>query len=494
MLNLPDQADVVVVGAGNAALCSAITAAEDGASVVVLERAPRAQRGGNGVFTGGFLRFAFDGIDDLRSLVTLTEAEEARLEVGKYTPEDFFLDVAEVTDFRADPDLVDVLVSNSFESVKWLRSLGVPFLPTFGLHPEGDDGKVRMVGLAPAVEVSGGGAGLVDALFRKAEAMGISILYDTRAIGLETDDAENVTGVRVRHARAKHTIRAKSVVLASGGFESDAEMRARYLGASWDLVRVRGTSFNTGDGIKIASAVGAQTGGHWTGCHAAPTDLNTPVYGDPNLSDAFIRRSYPLGITVNRDGRRFFDEGEDFEIKTYSRMGRQIVEQPGQVAFQIFDSTTVPLLKQEYTLRQTTRIKANSIAELAEQAGINPVELERTLQEYNAATKGDPIDPRVKDGNGTTSLEPPKSNWAAPISVPPFSAYPITCGITFTFGGVRVNQDAQVMHEEGYPIPGLFAAGEIIGGLFYGNYPTGCGIMAGTVFGRTAGRSAAKLA
>ena len=492
-MNLPSQADVVVVGAGNAALCSALSAAEAGASVVVLERASQAERGGNGVFTGGFLRYAFDGIDDLRAVVDLTAAEEERLDVGRYTPEAFFMDVAEMTDYRADPDLVDVLVNASFDSVKWLREQGVRFLPSPGLHPADPDGMVPMRGTAPAVEVSGGGAGLVHALFERAAAVGVPVCYKTRAVGLVTDVTGRVAGVTVRHEGSEHTIRAVSVVLACGGFEASAELRARYLGPSWDLVRVRGTSCNTGDGIRMAQALGAQTTGHWSGCHAAPLDLNAPVFGDRQLTDAYVRRSYHLGITVNRDGLRFFDEGADLEIKTYSRMGQQIVQQPGQVAYQIFDAKAAELLRPEYSLRQATRIQADSIAELAVRAGIDPVRLDRTVAEFNAATSGAPTSPRIKDGISATAVIPSKSNWAAPISVAPFSAFPVTCGITFTYGGVRVNPQAQVMNEDGDPIGGLFAAGEMIGGLFYGNYPTGCGIMAGTVFGRTAGRSAAAL-
>lgn len=491
-MTVPSRADVVVVGAGNAALCSAVTAAEAGASVVVLERATRARRGGNGVFTGGFLRFAFDGIEDLRSVVRLTEQEEERLVVGRYAPEDFFMDVAEVTDYRADPELVDVLVSTSLDSVRWLRGQGVPFLPSFGLHPAGDDGTVQMAGVAPAVEVSGGGAGLVDALFRRVEELGIPVLYETRAIGLTTSAEGAVTGVRVRRARAEHVIAADAVVLAAGGFEASPELRARYLGPGWDLVRTRGSNLNTGDGIAMAREVGARTTGHWSGAHAAPIDLNSPVFGDPDLGDAFVRRSFHLGITVNRDGERFFDEGEDLEARTYSRMGQRIVQQPGQVAFQVFDADTVRLVRPEYTLRPT-KVTAGSVADLARKLDIDPDRLERTVAAYNAATSGEAIDPHVKDGVSAVDVTPRKSNWAAPIARAPFTAFPVTCGITFTFGGVAVDAQARVVDDEGAAVPGLFAAGEMIGGLFYGNYPTGCGIMAGTVFGRVAGRSAAAL-
>jgi tricarballylate dehydrogenase len=490
-MDLPTRVDVVVVGAGNAALCSALTAADAGASVAVLERLPERQAGGNGVFTGGFLRFAFDGIEDIRALVDLTPDEEERLEVGTYSEQDFFLDVAEVTDYRSDPDLVDVLVSESLQSVQWLRSIGVPFLPSFGLHPPGPDGKVRLQGIAPAVEVSGGGAGLIDALLRRAKAVGIPVLYETRALGLTTDPSGAVTGVRVRHQGAERLIEAAAVVLASGGFEASAEMRARYLGPSWDLVRVRGASGNRGDGITMAKAAGAQTAGHWSGAHAAPLDVNAPMYGDPKLSDAYVRRSFHLGITVNRDGERFFDEGADLEARTYSRMGQAIVDQPGQVAFQIFDARSTPLLRSEYSLRQTTRFEAGTIRDLATKAGVHPERLQRTVDAFNAAAPDEPIDPATTDGRSADAVVPPKSNWAAPLDRPPFVAYPVTCGITFTFGGVRIDADARVLDEDGDPIAGLYAAGEIVGGLFYGNYPTGCGIMAGTVFGRTAGRSAA---
>ncbi|GAA1515360.1 FAD-dependent tricarballylate dehydrogenase TcuA [Nocardioides humi] len=493
-LTLPRRADVVVVGAGNAALCSAITAVEAGASVVVLEKAPRDARGGNGAFTGGFLRFAFDGIEDLRSVVDLTAEEERLLEVGRYSPEDFFLDVAELCDYRSEPDLVDLLVSASLESVRWLRTQGVHFLPTLGLHAPDPAGVVRMRGVHPAVEVSGGGAGLLGALFRRAESIGLPIHYATAATRLVTDDAGRVTAVTVREGRVARTIEAGAVVLACGGFESDPELRARYLGTSWDLARVRGAAGNTGDGIRMARDVGAQAAGHWSGCHAAPLDLNAPLYGDRDLSDAFVRRSYHLGVLVNRDGERFLDEGADLEARTYSWVGQRIIEQPGQVAFQVFDARAAALLRPEYALRQATRLVADTVAELAAKAGVNAAALERTVDGFNAGTSGAAVDPRTIDGVATTAVSPPKSNWAASIVQPPFVAYPVTAGITFTFGGVRVDADAQVVAEDGEPIGNLCAAGEMVGGLFFGNYPTGCGIMAGTVFGRTAGRTAAALA
>ncbi|WP_375504148.1 FAD-dependent tricarballylate dehydrogenase TcuA [uncultured Jatrophihabitans sp.] len=493
-MQIPEYADVVVVGAGNAALCSALSAAEQGASVLVVERTSRADRGGNGIFTGGFMRFAFDGIDDLRAVADLSAAEEQNLAVGQYTPEAFFVDVAEVTDYRADPDLVEALTTRSNATVRWLKSVGVRFLPALGLHPADDDGRVPMLGHAPAVEVSGGGAGLIDALYRRVDAVGLPVLYRTRATSLVTNDVGDVVGVRVRHDRTEYVIGAKAVILASGGFEASAELRARYLGSNWDLARVRGASSNTGDGIRMALDIGGQAFGNWSGCHSAPVDVNSPAFGDPNLTDAFTRRSYHLGIMVNREGRRFLDEGADFEARTYSFYGKEILQQPGQVAYQIFDAAALPHLRPEYALRQGTRIQKDTIAALADAAAINPDQLRSTVAEFNAATGDAPFDPRVKDGKSTGSLHPPKSNWATPIITPPFTAFPVTCGITFTYGGVRINSDAQVMHEDGYPVTGLFAAGEMVGGLFWGNYPTGGGVISGAVFGRTAGTHAGRLA
>lgn len=487
--SLPDEADVVVVGAGNAAMCSAISAAEAGASVIVLEKAPKAERGGNGVFTGGFLRFSFDGFDDLQQIVQMNPDEVATSEVGCYSTEDFYLDVAEVTDYRADSDLVELLVNESHPTVSWLRSIGVPFLPSFGLHPRDAEGTAHFLGRAPAAEVSGGGAGLIDALYRRAEGLGIPVLYEARAAALETEDGR-ITGVRVRQGHAEGRISTRSVVLASGGYEANSRMRATYLGPDWDLARVRGSRHNTGDGIAMALAVGAEAFGHWSGCHAAPTDLNSPVVGDRNFTDGFVRRSFHLGIMVNRNGHRFADEGEDHEANTYSTMGRKIIAQPGQIAYQLFDAATVDLLRPEYSMRQATRIVASTLEELAVKLEVEPKELVATVESYNASVSDAVFNPRITDGKSTTGIFPPKSNWAVPLATAPFYAFPVTCGITFTYGGLRVNQRAQVLHEDGQPIDGLFAAGELVGGLFFGNYPTGCGIMAGSVFGRTAGLSA----
>ena len=286
------------------------------------------------------------------------------------------------------------------------------------------------------------------------------------------------------------------MVLASGGFEANAEWRARYLGPGWDLAKVRGSRFNTGDGIRMALEAGAMPHGNWSGCHAVGWDRNAPPMGDLAVGDGFQKHSYPFGIMVNARGMRFVDEGADFRNYTYAKYGRAILEQPGQFAWQVFDGKTIGLLRDEYRIRQVTKVTADSLDELARKLdGVDAAGFLATVEAYNAAVRTDvPFDPNVKDGRGTVGIEPAKSNWANAIDEPPFAAYAVTCGITFTFGGVRIDGEARVLDTEEAPIHGLYAAGELVGGLFYVNYPGGTGLTAGAVFGRIAGASAARAA
>jgi tricarballylate dehydrogenase len=281
------------------------------------------------------------------------------------------------------------------------------------------------------------------------------------------------------------------VVLACGGFEANAEMRARYLGPGWDLAKVRGTKFNTGDGIRMALDAGAMAYGHWSGCHAVAWDLNAPPFGSRAMGDLYQKHSYPFGIVVNVDGERFVDEGADFRNYTYARYGREILKQPQRAAFQIFDAKTVPLLRDEYRIAQATKATAETIPALASALGIDVDGLVRTVEAFNASVQPAAFDPTRLDGKGTTGIAPPKSNWAQPIDTPPYAGYAVTCGITFTFGGLRIDAQAQVLDGDERPIRGLFAAGELVGGLFYFNYAGGSGLMAGAVLGRIAGASAA---
>ena len=255
---------------------------------------------------------------------------------------------------------------------------------------------------------------------------------------------------------------------------------------------MRGVRYNTGDGHKMAFDVGAQAFGHYSGCHAVAWDLNAPPFGNRSITDLYQKHSYPFGLIVNVDGRRFVDEGADFRNYTYAKYGKQILFQPERAAFQLFDQKTLHLLRDEYRIPQVTKGEADTIEELADQLGIDPDGLAQTVAEYNAACRPGDYNPTVLDGVHTENIEPPKTNWALPLDTPPYEGYAVTCGITFTFGGLRINRRAQVMDTTDNPIPGLYAAGEIVGGLFYHNYAGGAGLMQGSVFGRIAGASAAE--
>ncbi len=488
-----DRYDVVVVGGGNAALCAALAAAEAGASVLVLERAPYEERGGNSTFTAGAMRFAYRGVEDILSLVPDLSADQiAKTEFGTYPAEQFLDDMGRVTEYRCDPDLAEILVNRSFETMQWMASRGVRFAPMYGRQAYNIGGRFSFWG-GLTLEAVGGGPGLVDALTTSVNKAGATIEYGARAIDLMTQ-GRVVTGVRYFQEDKESTVVAGAVVLASGGFEANVEWRTRYLGPGWDLAKVRGTRFNTGDGIKMALEAGAMSWGNWSGAHAVGWDLNAPPFGDLAVGDAFQKHSYPLSIMVNAEGRRFLDEGADFRNYTYAKYGRVILAQPHQFAWQVFDSKTIPLLRDEYRIRRVTKVSASTLEELAQKLeGVDSSQFLRTVSEYNAAVMTDvPFNPNVKDGRGTKGLAIEKSNWANTIDTPPFEAYAVTCGITFTFGGVRINESAQVIDTEGEPIHGLYAAGELVGGLFYFNYPGGTGLMNGSVFGRIAGRKAAE--
>ncbi|MDQ7844050.1 MAG: FAD-dependent tricarballylate dehydrogenase TcuA [Armatimonadota bacterium] len=483
--------DVVVVGGGNAGLCAALAAREVGASVLVLERAPRHWRGGNSYFTGGAFRFAYRGLEDIRTLIPdLTDAEAASIEVGAYTEDEYFADLARVTEYQADPDLANVLVRQSLSTMQWMRGQGIRWVLLFGRQAFRVGDRYRFWG-GLIVQAVGGGVGLVDALFARAEAAEVEVWYRARAEHLLVDEGRRVRGVVVRREGQRVEVPARAVVLAAGGFEANPEWRARYLGPDWDLARVRGTPYNTGDGIAMALAVGAQPYGHWSGCHAVAWDANAPPFGDRRIGELFQKHSYPFGLIVNREGRRFVDEGADFRNYTYAKYGREILKQPGRVAFQIFDQKVVPLLREEYRIKEATKAEAQTLEELAEALEIDRDGLVQTVREFNAAVQPGTFDPTVLDGKSTRGIVPPKSNWALQLDTPPYLGFAVTCGITFTFGGVRVTPEAAVVDTEGDVIPGLYAAGELVGGLFYHNYPGGTGLMSGAVFGRIAGEQAA---
>ncbi|MFL5296212.1 MAG: FAD-dependent tricarballylate dehydrogenase TcuA [Phenylobacterium sp.] len=488
------MADVIVVGAGNAAFAAAVAARDEGASVTMLERAPQAEAGGNTRFTAGAMRVVYDGVDDLRALMPdLTDEEAAVTDFGAYTEAQFFEDMGRVTEYRTDPELCERLVTGSRPTLLWMRDKGVRFAPIWGRQAFKVDGRFKFWG-GLTVEAWSGGPGLVDAWTAIAAREGIEVVYGARAVSLLADDA-GVRAVRVKQGGATRDLAARAVVLAAGGFQANTEWRTRYLGPGWDLAKVRGSRFNTGDGLRMALEIGAMPHGQWSGCHAVQWERNAPEFGDLAVGDGFQKHSYPWGVLINARGERFLDEGADFRNYTYAKYGREVLKQPRQFAWQVFDGKVRHLLRDEYRIRQVTKVTADTLEDLcAKMDDTDGARALETLTAYNAAVRTDiAFDPNVKDGRRTEGLAVAKSNWANTLDTPPFEAYAVTCGITFTFGGLRIDPaTGAVLDVDLAPIPGLYAAGELVGGLFYENYPGGTGLTAGAVFGRLAGTSAGR--
>ena len=487
--------DVIVVGGGNAALSSALSAAETGARVAVLERAPEEERGGNSAYTAGTMRAVYSGLEDIKKFVPdLSDAEIAETDFSSYSTDQFFDDMARVTRYRTNPDLCEVLVTQSNAALHWLRGKGMRFIPVYAAQSFKVDGKRKFWG-GVTVGAVGAGIGLVDSLYAAAKRANIDVFYEAEARQLIQTDRV-VRGVQADIGGKTTNLKSGAVVMACGGFQANAEWRTRYLGAGWDLAKVRGTRYNTGSGIRMALDVGAQPYGNWSGCHATEWDMNAPDFGDRTIGDRFQKHSYQFSVMVNNDGVRFVDEGADFRNYTYAKYGRVILEQPGQVAWQIFDSKVFHLQRDEYHIKRVTKVRADTLEELvAKMEGVNAKQFLQTIRDYNAAVKKDVLfNPNVLDGRGTTGLAVPKTNWANTIEDGPFEAYGVTCGITFTFGGVKINPEAQVLDMADRPLAGLYAAGEMAAGVFYFNYPGSSGLTNGTVFGRIAGRNAAGFA
>ena len=486
------DAQIIVVGGGLAGLSAAMAAREAGASVLLIERASIEERGGNSRFSNGAMRAVYHGVDDIADLVgELSESERTNTDFSSYSREQYFDDLARVTEYRTDPMLADILVDESRACMRWLRAQGVRFLPLYEWQVRLPDGRIKFSG-GSAVEANGAGEGITAAMYAATERAGVQVIYGTRVVSLfETSDG--VQGIRAYRGRKSVEYSCDAVVLASGGFEANAEWRARYLGPSWELAKVRGTRFNTGDGIAMALDAGAMATGNWSGCHSSSWDHNAPDANELAYGTIFKRDDYLYGIVVNARGERFFDEGADIRALTYAKLGRAILTQPGQVAWQIFDRRGSDLLHGEYRVRQAARFRADTLEALLPQLeGLDVSRCLQTIEVFNAAVRTDvPLDRSKRDGRGTQGLAIPKSNWALEVAEPPFEAYAVTCGVTFTFGGVKIDETGQVLDQEGQQIPGLFAAGEMVGGLFYFNYPGGSGLMAAAVFGRLAGRSAA---
>lgn len=487
------ETDVVVVGAGNAALVAALAAYDAGAKVIVLEAAAEEERGGNSRFSGGIFRTAHDGLDSLRPL--LHESNERiidKVAVGAYPRERYLDEWLTTSAGRPPTKLVEQVIDRSYETVAWMHEHGVEWELTanklFDL-----DKLDRVYDLPPggAIRAKGEGIGLVQQLFEAVERAGIEVWYSSPAAGLVTR-GRTVDGVSVRREDRYDEVRG-SVVLACGGFEANPEMRLRYLGPGWDLVKVRGSRFNMGTMLTQSLHAGAQPAGHWGGCHASPQDAAHPPVGDLRMTDKLSRYSFPYSVLVNRRGERFVDEGEDEVWLTYAKTGSAILAQPQSVAYQVFDQKTAHLLEPRY--QTGTPVLADSVEELAGRLDVPARTLADTLAGFNcavAADAGNRFDPLKPDGVAAEpDGQPRKSNWAQTVQEPPYVAYPVTCGITFTYGGLKIDTDARVLDTEGRPMPGLYATGEIAGDFFYHNYAAGSGLVRGAVFGRIAGERAA---
>ncbi|HEU5019773.1 MAG TPA: FAD-dependent tricarballylate dehydrogenase TcuA [Pseudolabrys sp.] len=460
VIDLSEPFDVVVAGGGNAALCAAITAAHGGARVIVLEAAPAFYRGGNTRHTRN-LRCAHDG--------------SAPNMAGPYHEAEFLDDLYRVTAGQTDKDLAKLTIARSTELIRWMGEQGVLFQPPLG--------GTLSLGKTNAFFL-GGGRGQLNTLYRRAEALGVVALYDTPITSLTIEDGYFMSAAVAHEGRAR-SLRGRALVAAAGGFEANIDWLKQYWGAPADNFLIRGTPYNRGDVLRMLLDAGVQAVGDPTQCHAVAIDARAPKYdgGIATRLDSVV-----FGIVVNRDCKRFYDEGEDTWPKRYAIWGRLVAQQPDQIAYSIIDSRSIHLFMPSIF----PAVKANSIPELAVKLKLNPAALEKTVAEFNAAVKPGSFDHTVLDDCRTEGLAVNKTHWARTISEPPFCGYPLRPGITFTYLGVRVNSEARMLMENGKPSANMYAAGEIMAGNVLGKgYLAGIGMTIGAVFGRIAGEGAA---
>ena len=489
------DADVIVVGSGNAALCAGIAALEGGADVLMIEKAPEALRGGNSAYTAGAMRFVYDGRDDLLPLLSDPDDERLeRTEFGAYTARTFERDLLSFNGGRPLSVEQRALIDGSYATMRWLAGHGLTFEPIWSRQSFERDGRIVFWGgLTLASENEG--VGLVEREIAAFRRMGGRIRYETpardlivengRVVGVETDDGP---------------LRARAVVLAAGGFEASAEARDAWMGGPWEAAKVRGTPHNTGDGLRMALDVGAARHGYYSGAHATPMDLHMKDYGNLDLPAGerknYRKICYFLGIMLNAEGKRFVDEGQNFRNYTYAQFGRAILDQPGGFAWQLFDAKVLNLLYAEYNHHDAHYVEADTLDELIGRLeGVDRDGARATIEAFNAAVDDAvPFDPTALDGKSAKDVSPPRSNWAQALDTPPFRGYPVTGGITFTYGGLKVDEAGRALREDETAIEGLHVCGEMVGGVFFEGYPGGSGLTSGAVFGRRAGTGAAASA
>ncbi len=457
--------DVVVIGGGIAGLSAAISAMNEGAAVILLEKAPKLQRGGNSAIADAQIRYPH-------------EADEYC--PTQQTKEDFFNAFLQVSRGRANKDLVRVVVDNAADVVDWLTEMGIAW----------EKGYPNVAGYRR--QPVGGGWQLVDTLYKHLERGGVHVAYETAAETLLTNRSGRVVGVRALEPEGYTDIQARGgVVIASGGFEANPEMRVRYLGRHMDGLILRGSRYNTGDGLRMALAIGAMPAGQWGDFHSAVLDARSTPF-ECGVTAIYI---FQLGLFIDEEGERFLDEGEDFRDQTYVKFSKAIMAHKSGVAFNVFDNK--PRAEDPESWKRAIRtdeeaFEASSIRELAARIEVPAGRMEQTIEEYNAACQAGEFDPLTLDGLATRGLAVNKTNWARPLDTPPYLAYPVTGGITFTFGGLKSNPHAQVIHSTGRTIPGLYVAGEPMGELYYYNYMGATSVLRGAVFGRIAGQEAAR--
>jgi len=489
---MTQDADVLIVGSGSAALCAGIAALEAGASVLMVEKADEEMAGGNSRYTAGAMRFAYDNGDALMPL--LSDRKDARLamtDFGSYTVDQFSIDLHGFNEGRDLSQEQRILVDESLATMQWLASQGIRFEPIYERQSFEKDGRhVFWGGLTLAA--AGEGPGLVDRELAVFQANGGEIRYNAGVTDLVTTSG-TVMGVLLESGTQ---LDAQSVVLACGGFEANVERRVEHLGQEWRDAKVRGTPHNTGIGLDMAYALGAEAYGVYENCHATPMDLHMADYGNlalPHMERKNYRKiCYFLGVMLNADGRRFVDEGRDFRNYTYAQFGRAVLEQPGGFAWQLFDSKVFDLLYGEYRFHDASFVESDTLDGLIDLLeGVDQEQARATVRSFNEAVDTSiAFDPTIRDGKSARGVTPPRSNWAQALDTPPFRAFPVTGGITFTYGGLRVDDSGGVLRNDGSPIAGLYACGELVGGVFFGGYPGGSGLTSGAVFGRRAGRGA----
>jgi len=463
MADLTRQYDVLIVGGGNAALCAAIAARRDGASVLVLEGAPKFYRGGNTRHTRN-IRCAHDSATE-----TLT---------GPYSEEELFEDLLRVTGGTTDEPLARHMIRESKEVLVWLTEQGVRYQPSLG--------GTLTLGRTNAFFL-GGGRAMLNTLYRTAEELGIDVLYDTPVTALQIDNGMFLSATAT-HKGKPQQVSARTLVAAAGGFESNIKWMTEYWGNAAENFLIRGTPYNRGTVLKMLLDAGVQETGDPTQCHAVAIDARAPKYDGGIITrlDCVV-----FGIVVNKNAVRFYDEGEDIWPKRYAIWGRLVAQQPDQIAYIIFDASSLNLFMPSLF----PPIAADNIRELAGKLGLDADVLDKTVQDFNVGVRPGTFNHNDLDDCRTEGLTPPKSHWARKIETAPFYAYPVRPGITFTYLGVRVDLETRMVMKDGTLAANMFAAGEIMAGnVLTKGYAAGIGMTIGSVSGRMAGRGAAKNA